>query len=357
MRTLLLLSVFSFGILTARAGPNVPYPDITPTRKPEQHNIVTPAEKGTPRAQPHQQGLYISLDFMMWQMRMDGLEYSYTEFDDTELIPQLGGVQYTSNRWRPGFKVGVGTFLPLDSWRLEALYSWYQNNEASNITSQMLYPLWDIANNFDDYNITKGLVTSAGASLQFEYNTIDVSLARNIFLSDFLRTEPFIGMKAAWMTQDYTVNYAHQFSSLFAEELTMKNNQNYYAVGMRAGANFQWSFDKMLSLVANGAYSLLWSHYKTTRQDSSTLIPTELSTELVNLDTQAAYFTNTACYEFELGFKMEWWLYKDVYHFEMLGMWETQYWPNQNQLITLSPDQILGDLSLTGFTFRARLDF
>lgn len=357
MRYLVSTLLLSCGLLSAKAGQNVPHADITPTRTPQPSTIITPAEEGTPRAQPRQEGLYISLDFMMWQMRMDGLDYSFTGFDDTSLLPQLGGVQYISNRWRPGFKVGVGTFLPKDSWRLSALYTWYQNNEGSNITNNTLYPLWDIGNNFGDYDITKGLITSAGAQLRFEYNTLDFALSKDSYLSDYLLYEPFLGFKAAWMTQDYTVNYAHQFSQIFSEILTMNNYQDFYGFGIRAGSNIQWSFDNMLSIVGNGAYSLLWSRYSVTRRDSSTLVPTLLSEELVNLDTKASYFTNISCFEFEIGAKLEWWLYKNVYHFEILGMWEMQYWMNQNQLIQLSPEQVLGDLSLTGFTFRARLDF
>lgn len=357
MRLLFIAPLFLFGILSAKAAQNLPYPNITPNRAPQKNNISTPPEEGTPRAQPHQEGIYVSVDFLLWQMRMDGLEYSFTGFEDTSFLSPVGGVQTVPNRWRPGFKVGLGTFLPKDSWRLAILYTWYQNHEAGNITNDTLYPLWDIGNNFSDYNITKGLITTSGAEVRFEYNTIDFSLRKDVFLSDYLRAEPFIGFKAAWMKQNYTVNYAHQFSTLFAEELSMQNNQDFYGIGLRFGSFMQWSFDNMLSIVGNTAYSILWGHYGVTRQDTAQLIPVFLSEPVTEIYTKSSYFTNVSCFEIEIGPKFEWWLYKDVYHFEILGMWEMQYWMNQVQLEQLSPNQILGDLSLTGFTMRFRLDF
>ncbi len=358
MFRLLVITLFTVSSLFGRASQTLPKPDLTPNRPQHTQDIHPPPAKNSPRNLPRQEGIYVSLDLLLWQMRMDGLDYAFTGYDDAfGVIPLEGGTSFVKNRWRPGFKVDVGTFLPKDSWRLCARYTYYKNNEASNVTSEVLHPTWNIANSFADYDIVANQVQSAGAQLRFDYNTIDFSLARAAYLSDFLRMEPYLGLKAAWLNQDYTVNYAHQFSQLFAEQLTMTNNQDVYGIGVRSGTSFTWAFDQMLSLYGNGAYSILWSRYNVHRKDISTLLPLGLSEELVNIDTEAGYFTNLSCFEYELGVKFEWWLYKNIYHFEILGLWEMQYWLNQNQLIRLNSTGPLGDLSLTGFTLRMRLDF
>jgi hypothetical protein len=60
----------------------------------------------------------------------------------------------------------------------------------------------------------------------------------------------------------------------------------------------------------------------------------------------------------ELGLRYDYWFSDDDYRFRIAASWENQLWLHQNHFIkALDAADVLGNLSLQGFTLNVRFDF
>lgn len=300
-------------------------------------------------------GLTTSIDWLIWQFREDNLGYTFSGFDESTSEPITGNVHQLPNRWQSGFRLGLGTIISPDMWDLTMSYTYYRNSEADTYVADDLYPLWNIGNNFTTY--TNGDIFSAGAGIDFALNTIDFVLGKTWYTSRFFEVYPFVGLKAAWNSQDYTVKYGHQFSTSFAELLEMNNNQEFRGIGPRFGTKLTCTFDEMMSIFSNFATSIVGGWYVVTRKDQETLIPIDLSSPLVRTNTRYSYLRAAYVLETSLGLQYRFFFDDKRMRLDLSGAWELQYWMNQNQLINLSSHQVNGDIALNGCTIRALFAF
>ncbi len=322
----------------------------------------------TPSAGPsvdHGIDAFITADFLYWTARMDGLSYVKTGMSNGSVNVIKGATKYPDWRWKPGFKVGLGLNLPHDGWDVYAEYTWLhssawnstKDNKKGILPSWAIPPLWDLARGEDT-------VLSARVNWKLQFNALDLSLGRNYFISKFLTLRLFIGFKGSWIDQDYFVSYPIITDELDSF-LTMKNDQDYWGIGLRSGLNTSWHLTQTWSFYGNLSLSALWGQFSVDRKDTRNDARNNgnpdrppLNTTITVINTQNDFHTIKGILELSIGMRGEWWFAEDRYHFLVQAGWEEQLWINHNQLIKIFVVQAdHGDLILQGLTIKGRFDF
>ena len=307
----------------------------------------------------------ITADFLYWTARMENLSYVQTGASGGEVDSDKGNTKYPDWRWKPGFKVGLGLSLPHDGWDVYAEYTWHHSRAWHSIreNDNGFLPTWNISN-LSLLSFTVNDIQSAKTNWKLHFNTIDLSLGRNYFISKFLKVRPFIGFKGSWIHQDYRVKY-HATTTDLNTNLRMKNDQNYWGIGLRTGLNTAWHLTQTWSFYGNLALSALWSQFEVNRKDirndsqnSGGQTNPPLNTNVTVFNTESDFHTIKGILELGIGMRGEWWFMEDRYHFLIQAGWEEQLWLNHNQLIKTSVLQANhGDLVLQGLIIKARFDF
>lgn len=328
----------------------------------------TSTEVITPSAGPrvdHGIDACITADFLFWTARMDGLAYVHTGAGSGTTNASKGKTRYPDWNWRPGFKVGLGLEIPHDQWDVLAEYTYLHSSAWDKIDENTngVIPVWNITN-LDDDSLGVDSIASAKANWQLRFNTIDVSLGRNYFISRYLTLRPSFGFKGSWVSQDYHVK-EHLVQNILDSRLDMKNDQDYWGIGIRFGLNTAWRFTQTWSIYGNLALSGLWGQFEVKRTDTFVDVmnaggpdspPTGI--KITDIFIENDFHTLKGILELGIGMRGEGWFLEDRYHFLVQGGWEEQVWFNHNQLAKINYSQSAnGDLILQGLTIKARFDF
>jgi len=325
----------------------------------------------TPDAGPSVEGginLFITGDFIYWTARMDGLAFAATGLGNNRSTVSRGRVYYPDWKWDAGFKVGIGHNLPHDGWDVSIEYTWLHSSATRSIKGDTIDPNWNVSDleAFISPNLLSGVITRAQGNWHLHYNVVDLELGRNYFISHYLSLRPHIGMKGSWQDIDYRVRYQTQLTTQVPESnLRMKNDADFWGIGMRTGLNTTWHVDPIFSVYGNFAIAALWCQYeikrRDTRSDSASPAPNptpQLNTVTTVYDTEKDFHTLKGVLEFAIGIRGEWWFADDRYHFLVQAGWEEQLWINHNQFIkTHFVESAHGDMILQGFVLKMRFDF
>ena len=329
----------------------------------------------TPHAGPRVSNgadVFLTADFIWWRASQEGMSYVFSNFGNGSVDSSTGtgsvgrgSVRHVADDWSPGFKVGLGLNLGHDGWDLAAEYTWLRTHNSSSTTNtdpttSRLFPMWDIANN-SDLAIFTGLragVTSAFASWHLHFNVIDLELARNHYISQYLTLRPHIGLKGAWIDQHYKVRYFRNISETDMSNFRMKNDQDYWGIGIRTGLDTAWYFMKNFCMYGDFAIAAMWSRFDIDRADSVQDLVTATVPERINaFNTENDFHTIKPVMEFGLGLRYDWWFSDDDYHFGIQAGWEEQMWVNHNNLLHFFEEASHGDLVTQGLTIKVRFDF
>ncbi|MCB1107876.1 MAG: autotransporter domain-containing protein [Chlamydiia bacterium] len=321
-----------------------------------------PAAPGAGPRVEHGIDAFITGDFIYWTARMDGLAYVITGQGDQINSVGKGSAKYPDWRWSPGFKGGIGLNLPHDDWDVYAEYTWYQSSaiNATNIRGNGMLPPWNISSILSLLE-NNSSITQARGKWDIHFYAIDLSLGRNYFISRFLALRPFASLKWGWVNQDYRVRYLLETTNVDST-VSMKNDQDYWGIGLRSGLNTSWHIDTSWSFYANVALSALWSQFEIDRQDTRTDTRNggtpQPNTTIVVFNSEDSFHTIKGVIEFGMGLRGEWWFSDNRYHFMIQGGWEEQLWLNHNHLLkTHFTQSDHGDLILQGMTIKLRFDF
>lgn len=318
-------------------------------------------EEITPPAGPFIKGgadLFVTGEFLWWKGIQERLNYAITG-----VLVQPGTTLSTSGKvykvhypWNPGFRVGIGFYPGHDGWDLYARYTWYHSHStdrASNRSGNMV-SIGSYIGGLTHIQING--ITSARSDWDLHYNVVDLELGRNFFLSKFLKTRLFAGLRGTFNSQNWNTHY-HSNEIIFGSNgplpgiIQTKQDQDTWGVGIRMGGNLTWTFYKAWSLVSDASFTGIWVEYDNHRRDilSQTGVG---STTTVNIKSDP----NSTLFNIDLmlGFKGEWWFYDDTYHLSAQAGWENQLWLHYGNFIFINGN---GDLSFSGLTAKLRFDF
>jgi hypothetical protein len=336
-----------------------------------------PFEEITPPQAPKVCGwanYFFTADFIYWKMVSDGYQFA------------AGGVPTNNNGnigsptsegkspgpdfdFQPGFKVGAGFKFAHDGWDLYANYTWLN---PAKIKTQISSPDGHLVGPGDPY-LSAPTLLRVKDTFQQSFNTLDLELGRQFFLSRFLTLRPYFGLKAMWIDQhkrDYSTVFndisnglVGGVSSVIVQPgntittLIAKQDVKSWGVGIRGGFAPVWYFMKDFGLYGNFAASCLWSSFKNHTRTSFKGFFTDPVTgaitpiSAISGNIGRSFHTVTPVIEVGLGLTYMMFFHEDTSALTLSAGWEEQVW------IGFNGGYPSGNLSLQGFTFKVGYEF
>ncbi|MEM8629149.1 MAG: Lpg1974 family pore-forming outer membrane protein [Chlamydiota bacterium] len=300
---------------------------------------------------------YFYGDFLVLQPMEDGLVYGVKDTNGPSTTnPELAGgkvLSFSSDNedysFDFGFRLGLGFLLNHDAWNMGMEWMWYRTNQdvsAKAASTGVIIPQW-IA--------TQAPVAGdneASQRWEMQMNVFDIALGKPFHLSRYLVLEPFFGLRAAWIDQNYTARYAGSYDTKFQAK------NDFWGVGTRVGCKSEWALGAGFELLAHPSASILYANFDVTEN-----LPSGDDTFTLDHD----FYRNNSNLELQLGLAWGTHLNDMQHHIKMQALWEFQTWYDQNQLrkvISNTPAGIYvndtvprGDLHLAGVSFRILFDF
>lgn len=301
---------------------------------------------------------FFTVDFIYWTPRQEGLAYAIEgiDFGAVPIDTNKGPIHEPDFGFDPGFKVGAGVTMQHDGWDVYANYTWIHSTATDSVTdvNGFLPTLPNFL--FIFFNLTNpqppitGDLFKGKTSWTLHYNTIDLELGRNYYISRFLTLRPHIGLKGTWQDQDLRTSYHITDGNV----ISIHNHQDSYGVGVRAGLNTCWYFIKSFGLYGDFALTGMWSGSTNFRNDKRHA-PDD--TVQAFLETHQVSHSVKPVFEFGIGLRYEYLYNDDDFRFLIQAGWEEQIWVGNNQFIDIAEYSDKGNLTLQGLTLKVRFDF
>jgi hypothetical protein len=293
-------------------------------------------------------GLCLTGDYIYWTAREEGLDFAISGVDPSGAAVAGKGHRIDPRfRFKSGFKAGLGFAFGHDKWDLLLGYTWLNSlDNHKAVYSTNSYPLSNLIPVSQSGGESYSAINSGRARWHLNFNTLDISLGRNLYLSKFLSVRPFFGMKGALIKQRLSLSY--DFTNGLS--LLSKNKNTFTGLGLFSGVNTTWHLAGTWSLYGDGALSLVWGDFMIKRQDRNTV------SSAILYNTDGGFHTVKPALELSFGLRKEVWIYHDRLHIAWQAGWEQQVWFSQNQFDFYTA-QAQGDLTLQGFTTKLRFDF
>ena len=274
----------------------------------------------------------LSGDFIYWNVREEGLAYAFGS-----------EVHHPDFESSPGFKVDWGYHFAHDKWDMLAEYTWLYSDASNKSTGPNLFPMWDVG----DLPVTTPL-DRASTTWDLHFHALDLSLGRSLKVSEFLELRPFFGLKGTWQKQENKTDYRFTSLMTFPEISTLKLDQTFWGVGLRAGFESSYRFFRSFGLFGSFALADLWGHFSIDRLDKNKF---DVHPNQIFLRTENDFFSIKPLVEIALGLRWT----PGRFLFQIA--WEEQIWFNQNQFFRLLEEGAHGDLTFQGLTLKARVNF
>jgi len=286
---------------------------------------------------------FSNASFIYWQAKLDGLSYAATGYRNevTGQNPSKGELKRPDFDFKPGFKVGLGAHLPHDCWELYSEYTWLDTGSVSgSSTSSGLTPRWYNPSTNPPLEPGSPFLNSARASYRTNINVVDLNLARPFYVSSSLLIKPRLGLKGAYLSHKYDVNYQSQWH--------IDLDQTFWGIGIHGAFDTKWWITEKFGLYGNVAISPLWGEFDSKRKD------TESGETYLNTNYQ--FHTIKPVLELALGLNFKTPIGASS-QFLISGGYEGQIWFSQNQFLRTYAPKSCGDLTLQGLTLKFRFDF
>lgn len=317
----------------------------------------------------------IDISYLYWQAQEDGLDFAVknnpllTPSDNVyaDMNGRLIGLDF---KWEPAFKINASLLFP-NGWDLDARWTCYYNRSSHSTASSAvvanttsgLYPLWALP---QSYVATPTLFGRAVASWSLHFNTIDLELGANPFLTPRLSLRVHGGLKGIAILQKYHVKYMEGITiggiTMLPSTSALKNNC--YGLGPRVGFDSKWYLSKGWSIAADLAGSLTLNSFKMRRSDFDNAVGSE-NAFIEESKYKERIYSFRPNLEGLLGFAWDkCYGYRRQFTLGFLAAYELQIYWEQNLMPQLVSQQVAfldfpsrGDLHLHGLTATLRLGF
>jgi len=263
-------------------------------------------------------------------------------------------------KWEAGFRIGVGYNLPCDCWDIAVYWTRFHHKNSRHhhftpSTTDSFAPAFGpVAGDF------AVAISNARAHWKLHVDLLDVELGRDFCCSPCFTLRPFIGVRAAWIKQDFRPHYF--FTDATGVETSLSDvrlKSDFDGAGIRGGLDSEWKFGCGFSIYGCAAANVLYGEQRTHFDSTSSLLTgTAIEHQRHNYKRCMA-ITDAAI---GLRYKTCFWCDSMAVTFQ-LG-YEHHYFWNKNRFensitFTGDADQSFnrGDLCLHGVTFGARVDF
>lgn len=266
--------------------------------------------------------------------------------------------------WDAGVRVGLGFDTHHDDWRFLMDYVHFTDKACESVSTDtigtqpnrvFLKTIWSSVIGDDEANYAAG-------KWEVTLNQLDALLMRPFWMGSYFMFQPKFGIRASRIDTNYHIRYI----SKFANNVTTYDDNIYILqdtkmLGLFAGFDTDWYFNKWFALYLNFGFSELWAEYKMTKKQ--TFQNVGAGTE-ENYKFRDKYYSTQAVLDIQLGLKFGWWFWNNKAHLSLFTGWDQHTYLNFNQTF-LSVDDLFsgivttsnGTLTLSGLTAGLRLDF
>ena len=304
-------------------------------------------------------------DLLVWGTEQDAMGYAVrcpsALGNALSIANNLCETSQINPNWNAGFRVGAGYTWSPDVWDVQARWTWFQNHEDTAILGNY-FPMWTHPNSDLNQAAGGGLDVSAAASWNMQFNGVDLELGKEFKPGMFFSLRPHFGAKAAFLDQDFNVNYQNSTTlSQFVNNSVFMTN-DFGGIGVRGGFDAFWDLDWYgLSLFGKSSFAILFGEFKThyiARRDA-----------LGVANVRDKWRTTKSVLEGAIGVNMHTTdLLGDEYPLDFYVMWENQQYFAQNQIMRFTGEigqstsdgrfiHEKGDFGFNGVTFGVNVDF
>lgn len=360
-------------------------------RKPVEPPPVQPCDPRAvlPTADPccANGDVFVSASFLLWQAKLWGLEFATKSF-----LPNVPGstaqtfqekLYVPDFAWKPGLRLILGGHLPYDRWDVRVGWTLYKD-ECTSLKKRFgsviapdgigLIPLWQypFLQIAGDNTGNPLRYSAATGNWKMIFNSFDLELGRSFYPDRSLPVRLKIGAKAATIRQKYQAKYGDGTTvlatlpqggdpSLFqyiSSQFRVRTRQ--WGIGPRVGLASDWLMFYGVSLIGNGAFSILCSFFDVDSKYDDLIQPSPGQTKM---KLKEHFHELTPVCEAMLGLDWGMCFKNNMYLGLQLG-YEWQYWWSQNHArrnyVQTLPGETIdmrGELQMQGLNGAIKLDF
>lgn len=319
------------------------------------------AKTATARPEVDGSGAFITIDALLWHGKVGGSEYAYTDDSPNGAFPLQGKTKETDFDWTWGFRVGLGYNFEHDGWDAYLNYTYWYAADGSKINSGANGSVIPLVGNpalvAHELGAELTFCDQATSNFKFHYDNLDLELGRNYFVSRSLAFRPFFSIRNSWINLTQVVQFSGG-AQLDGNMLKVRNDNDFWGIGPRAGVNSNWCLSNGFSVFGNVSGSLLWGYYEVTHEEN---VSTNLQGNGIRIKGNMHRFSPNA--QLVLGLAYNKYIYNDKQHIGISLGWENVYYWRVNQSLVLTDfasnkyDRVSEDVSMHGVTLEVRWDF
>ncbi len=314
-------------------------------------------------------GWFLTGDVFYWKAAVGGTEYAYSDQDPIAALPISGRVKDMDFDWDWGFRVGIGYNFLHDGWDVSAQYTWFNSSGSDSSSAGLnssLVPLKGLARIVSTPANPLHLFLfcrSAKSQYNFDFQSVDLDLGRNYFVSGKLSFRPYFGLKAAWIDQQQITRYTGGEPDAFnnigpgINTIHVKDDCDFKGLGPRTGLDSKWHLGHGFSIFGNFATALVWGFYDVSHKEKYSPV----ADNHVKLSADMNRFSPTV--QFQLGLAYDAYFLNDTNHITIGLGFDAQYWWRQNQMLKIDDstpakyERYSEDVSMQGVTLDIKWDF
>ena len=290
--------------------------------------------------------IFASAAFTYWDIGQDGMKIgsTYTSSPSSGFTNTL----FINDKYKAGFKVGLGVNTCFDDWVVEADYTWLHHSLHRN---QGSFPFLSTPFVLSGSSGSGAVFTNSDHKWHFGIDILDVQMSRPFYQGKRLTINPFFGIRTQWISEHYKISG----TTTLSEVSTPKWKTASWGLGPRFGFDMNWLVGAGFRLIGSASGSLLYTHYSTLKyKQLSGSSPYSISFDHQN------YLRGDA--DGKLGFGWGSYMGNNKYHLDFTATYDFQIFWNQNMITWMmnnisNVDSSAGNLYLNGLTISGRFDF
>jgi hypothetical protein len=333
--------------------------------------------------QPSKNEIFFNVDLLVWDAREEGLEYAYKN-SGSQSDQELTSFE-PHTKFEPGFRLGLGGFLPYDSWTLGALYTFYRTERHSSGSFDFnpaaapgpgMIAVWTYPSAFANNN-NGARFFSAKNKWHLHASFLDLELGRPCKIASYFTLTPSFGIRTAWLHQRYQVEYGQGNLILFGagnQVTVLSSGIDMYSssnnLGLLFGNGFKWLIGKHWDLIANLSGAFLASRFDVKRDETDLFQNLAAALETQSIRLKSEYWSFRPQGQIALGFRFsdDFRYGARLVRYHLKAAYEAQMWWKQNQLLRYLDVQnatssganaapMQGDLMFHGADLEVSFDF
>lgn len=293
-------------------------------------------------------GFTIDGSFLYWNARVDGYEFAYES--EIKLVPSggpptmikadLDAEAPSFNTWDPGFQVAIGYVISQrQQWHTRLAWTRFNTSskkslstDSSDLIAKHIKPTLVSL-------LTGPIADKAKAQFNLNFNTLDWELGRQFFVGKWLALGPKVGLRAAWIDQDFKSKYHAYFptnTNIFTANTSFQADQDFTGIGLKFGSDIDFYFAKSWSIIGNLSASFLMGSIDINEKVSGLIVVDPAIAIPEKIKVKESMHRIRSNLEGQLGLQWQTYFYKEKFRFACAALYSFAYWFNQNNLMNLT---------------------